>query len=84
MTVITFMNNGHGTFSDLPVLLHQTLLTQILSKFIDVNIGASSAHALKAIVVVKKYVNAFFATYLHNEPSLFFEHPQCNLEITFK
>ncbi len=81
MTVITFMNNGHGTFSDLPILLNQTIATQLLSQYVDINIGASSAHAMRAITVVKKYVNAFFATYLYNRPSLFFEHPKCDLVV---
>jgi hypothetical protein len=66
MTIVDIDNIGHGAFTDLPLLLHATLLGQLLSKFIDVDVGASSAQSRKMQNRAKKYTTDFFDKYLKN------------------
>jgi dienelactone hydrolase len=82
MNIIMLKGIGHGAFSDLPALLHPTLLTQAISRFISVDLGASSAQGIKAIAITKRYVDEFFDKFLKNGNSTLFDQPQCNKEIT--
>lgn len=70
MTIIALDNIGHNAFTDLPLLLHETLLGQLLSKFIDVDLNASSVYSRKMQNITKKYTTDFFDKYLKNKPSL--------------
>lgn len=64
MTIIELDNVGHGAFTDLPLLLHETLLGKLLSKFISVDVNASSAQARKMQTIAKKYTVDFFDKFL--------------------
>jgi len=64
MTIIELDNVGHGSFTDLPLLLHQTILTQVLSKYITVDLDASSIRAIKAQSIAKNVTINFFDKYL--------------------
>ncbi len=66
MSFKTFKNLGHAAFSDIPLLLNQTFLTQILSKFIDVDVDASSGQVNKDIKLAKQDIVSFFDKYLKN------------------
>lgn len=65
MNVVMIKNIGHS-FSDVPLLLHSTLLTQILSLFIKakVDTDTSSAHACTALKIAQTYVVKFFDEHL--------------------
>lgn len=64
MTIIELDDIGHGAFTDLPLVLHETLLGQLLSKFISVDVDASSVQARKMQNIAKKYTIDFFDRYL--------------------
>ena len=64
MTIIELDDVGHGSFTDLPLLLHQTILTQALSKYITVDLDASSTCAIKAQSIAKNVTINFFDKYL--------------------
>jgi predicted dienelactone hydrolase len=64
MTIVMLKQVGHMAFSDMPLLLHSTLLTQLLSNFISVDIDASSAQASKMIKISKTHIVNFFDAYL--------------------
>lgn len=64
MSIIALDNIGHGAFTDLPLLLHETLFGQLLSKFINVDVNASSAQSRKMQNIAKKYTIDFFDKHL--------------------
>jgi len=64
MQIIQLDHVGHGAFTDLPLLLHQTIVTRLLSKYITVDLDASSTQARKAQGIAKKYTINFFDKYL--------------------
>lgn len=67
MSIIRFQNAGHGVFYDLPLLLHTTLLTQIISKYLNVDIDTSSSQAHDIIKQVNQLIISFFDTLLKNK-----------------
>lgn len=79
MNIITFKNVGHATFIDLPLLLHTTLLTQMLSRVIHIDLDTSSAQASNVTKIAKKYVMQFFDKYLKNQSTTLFGQSNCNL-----
>jgi len=81
MTIMTFKGIGHGTFCDLPLLLHETFLTQFLSHIIDVDINASSSRARTAIKKAKSYMINFFDHYLRNQSTPLLVHQTCDMVV---
>lgn len=78
MTVVTFRSVGHQAFSDFPLLLHSTLITQILSKVFDLDIGASSSRGSHANKIAKFYMVNFLDKYLKNQATSLFINRQCD------
>lgn len=70
MKIIELEDIGHGAFTDLPLLLHETLLGKLFSKFITVDVDASAAEARKMQNLAKKYTIGFFDKHLKDKPSL--------------
>lgn len=60
----TIPDVGHAVFTDVPVLLHETLMTNILSYFIQVDLNASAPTALGAIKLIKSKIVTFFNGHL--------------------
>lgn len=79
MTIMTFKGIGHGTFTDLPILLNTTLFTRLLSHVIHVDVNTSSVHACRAIEKIKTYLNDFFGQYLKGQSTRLFSHPKCDM-----
>lgn len=70
MQLVSIKDVGHAGFLDVPLLMHATVMTQLLSRFIDIDVNASSAQACKAIVNIKSVIVAFFAEHLKGNIAL--------------
>jgi len=60
MKINIFKDIGHSVFSDLPLLLDQTLLTKLLSYFINFDLDTSIYSARKNIINAKNLIIPFF------------------------
>ena len=80
MTIMTLKGVEHGTFSDLPLLLHESIASRFLSSIIHTGIGGSSTYALKAIEKIKSYIVDFFDHNLQDKPTVLFAYPKCDKE----
>lgn len=64
MSVISLKNVGHNIFSDMPLLLHSTIMGQILSRHINIDVNVSSKQSFNTMQLAKKSVVSFFDTNL--------------------
>lgn len=71
LSLATIPGIGHAIFLDLPLLLHTTLITQLLSHCVDFDIDASSAQARKAIEQIKSEIVSFFGKRVKNADDRF-------------
>ncbi len=81
MSIMTFRGVGHTVFSDLPLLLHATMLTRLLSYVIPVDINTSSAHACRALDRARSYIVSFFDQHLKGRSIPLFAQPKCDIVV---